>query len=506
MMEGKWARIQNSLTQYKSASPQLLYIVITDMNGKPLISDRYARSDFLISDAVTIENLSKPKFIDRELESSDEIACRFEIFTARLNKDWYQEIGATAKKGEPVFDTYWDIVYSDTRLGRLRTGFSTQGMRHHLTTLISGILITGFFVLIVTLGLIMFGVRRCLQPLEEFVKQLKKPANATDANHLFQHLTSVASLEAESDIKEISELKRVFLKLATRLASNWSQLEGHQKDCKDLVELKTRELHDLNKKLVQQIKRKKKIETRLITVQKLEAVGTLAGGIAHEFNNLFMAITGNATLIQKQSEPGHPNVQKAEKIRELVDKGSESIKQLLGFAKGGKYAPGPLNINEIIRVNLEMFARTRKDITINCKYEPEIWSIHADRSQMEHIVMNLLLNASQAMPESGSISIDTQNIVLHNRKVAADRSVSGRFIRLGIQDQGKGIAKEHIQRIFDPFFTTRMNTSGAGLGLASVYGIVDNHSGFITVESTVGKGALFCVFLPALHQSDENVE
>ncbi len=256
----------------------------------------------------------------------------------------------------------------------------------------------------------------------------------------------------------------------------------------------------LNSKLVSQIEERNQIESRLINVQKLEAVGTLAGGIAHEFNNLFMAITGYASLIQKQSDPGHPNIDKAEKIRDLVGKGSESIKQLLGFARSGKYAPGPLNLNEIIRINLEMFNRTRKDIDVVAKFEQNIWSIFADRSQMEHIVMNLLINASEAMPESGRIIVESRNIVLQKKQIHLDKIVSGRFVKVSVADDGKGIEAKLIPRVFDPFFTTKPMGAGTGLGLVSVYGIVDNHNGFTTVESTVTKGTVLNVFLPAIKQ------
>ena len=145
-----------------------------------------------------------------------------------------------------------------------------------------------------------------------------------------------------------------------------------------------------------------------------------------------------------------------------------------------------------------MFKRTRKDLEMVTSYCQEIWTVYADRSQMEHIMMNLLLNASEAMPENGRITIKTNNIVLENKKVHMDKIVSGRFICFSIRDEGKGIENKYIQRIFDPFFTTKPISTGTGLGLASVYGIVDNHGGFITVESTVGKGSLFNIFLPAL--------
>ncbi|MCK5164031.1 MAG: hypothetical protein KAQ72_09945 [Desulfobacula sp.] len=379
----------------------------------------------------------------------------------------------------------------------LVTVFLGQGLKEHLNFLIPGMLGTGFFVLIMTLGLIFWVVEKSLKPLDSLLIQLSSLHNANKGSALRKNLAKIHLDKNDSDIEEIQKLKQAFSKIRDLFILNWDQLENHRNNLEKTVDERTRELNGLIKKLGQQIEERKEIETRLLNVQKLEAIGTLAGGIAHEFNNLFMAITGYASLIQKQSEPGHPNAVKAEKIRNLVDNGSQSIKQLLGFARSGKYDPGPLNINEILRVNLEMFKRSRKDLEIVVRYTQEIWNIYADRSQMEHTVMNLLLNASEAMPDNGRIIIETNNIVLEKKKVRMDKVVSGRFVHFSIRDEGKGIENKYIQRVFDPFFTTKPISAGTGLGLASVYGIVDNHDGFTTVESTVGKGTMFSVFLPA---------
>ncbi len=342
-----------------------------------------------------------------------------------------------------------------------------------------------------------------MKPLDSFLLQLSDLHKADGGSAFRKNFEKIHLDQKDSDIEEVQKLKEVFAKIRDAVILNWDQLENHRNNLEKMVDERTREHNGLIKKLARQIQERKEIETRLLNVQKLEAIGTLAGGIAHEFNNLFMAITGYASLIQKQSEPGHPNVEKAEKIMDLLDNGSQSIKQLLGFARSGKYDPGPLNINEVLRVNLDMFKRTRKDIAIVTQFTREIWNITADRSQMEHIIMNLLLNASEAMPGNGKIFIETNNVVLDKKKVGMDKIVSGRFVHLSIRDQGRGIENKYIQRVFDPFFTTKPISAGTGLGLASVYGIVDNHDGFITVESVVGKGTVFSVFFPALEKKNK---
>ena len=395
---------------------------------------------------------------------------------------------------------YYETYVSENKLAAPMAGRSGQEIKRHLIYHIIGLLATGFLVLLVTLGLIFWVVKNSLKPLDRFLLKLSDLQNVDSGGTLRNRLAATGWDNLDSDIEEIQRLKQAFSKIRDLFILNWDQLENHRHNLEKIVDERTREYNVLIKKLARQIEERKEIETRLINVQKLEAVGTLAGGIAHEFNNLFMAITGYASLIQRQCEPGHPNAEKAEKIKHLVDNGSQSIKQLLGFARSGKYDPGPLNIKEVLRVNLEMFKRTRKDLEIITKITQESWNIYADRSQMEHIIMNLLLNASEAMPENGRITIEIINIVLDKKKIRMDKIVSGRFVHFSVRDEGKGIENKHIQRVFDPFFTTKPISAGTGLGLASVYGIVDNHDGFITVESVAGKGTVFNIFLPAMEK------
>ncbi len=496
--ESNYQDLMIVLSNIKSANPNVLYFSLSDMDGEILVADDEQQIGKRTFETATIKNLSTPLFRAGQSDQTKINSGRFEIYHARLNKDLFDRQQKRGRKNESVFDTYWDVTYKGKKLGRIRMGYSGQGLRQHLIFLIGGVLGTSFCVLTVTLLLIYWRLRRGLKPLEEFSNKLSVLYTADSGNTLRSHLETVDFSQTPEEAEEIRQVKGAFLKLKERFVLSWDQLENHRNNLEDMVADRTRKLNETNSQLIHQVEERREIETRLLNVQKMEAIGTLAGGIAHEFNNLFMAITGYASLIQKQVDPGHPGAQKAEKIRELVDNGSESIKQLLGFARGGKYTPGPLNLNEIIRINLEMFRRTRKDIDLVCRYEPHMWSVTADRSQMEHIVMNLLLNASEAMPQNGRLIVESRNIVLHKAQVRLNKIVSGRFVKVSIEDEGAGIDKELIPRIFDPFFTTKPLGAGTGLGLASVYGIVDNHGGFTTVESAKGKGTVFSVFLPAI--------
>lgn len=499
MFGSNWRYLMITLSNAKSANPSLLYFVLTDIKGSILVADDEKMIGKNQLDT-TLNDMDTPLFEVNHVEIMDAIPSRFVIYQNRLNKDLYEGETLRAHKNEMIFDASWDITYMGEKRGVLKVGFSRKALKKHLIFLVSGMLGTGFFVLIVTLGLIFLVVKKNLKPLDTFLFQLSDLHNADSGKTLRKRLAAIAWEQKKSDIDEIQRLKQTFLKIRDVFILNWDQLENHRTNLEKMVGERTCELNESNKALTLQIQERKEIETRLLNVQKLEAVGTLAGGIAHEFNNLFMAILGYASLIQRHSRPGHPNAIKAEKIRALVDKGSRSIKQLLGFARSGKYDPGPLNINEALRINLDMVKQTRKDLEIETRFSKEIWTVIADRSQMEHVIMNLLLNASEAMPEKGRIIIETNNIVLDEKQVRMDTIVSGRFVCFSIKDEGSGIEKEHIQRVFDPFFTTKPIGAGTGLGLASVYGIVDNHGGFTTVESLAGKGTVFNVFLPSLEK------
>jgi PAS domain S-box-containing protein len=241
----------------------------------------------------------------------------------------------------------------------------------------------------------------------------------------------------------------------------------------------------------------KKLEAQLLQAQKMEAIGTLAGGIAHDFNNLLMGIQGNASLILIDIESGHTHYEKLKKIEHQVQSGAELTKQLLGFARGGKYEVKPTDLNTLIKKENQMFGRTKKEITIHEKYEENLWTVEVDKVQIQQILLNLYVNAWQAMPGGGGIFIETENTTLDKEYVQSFHLPPGRFVKLSITDTGIGMDEATQQRIFEPFFTTKKIGRGTGLGLASVYGIVRNHGGIIEVYSKKGKGTTFYIYLPA---------
>jgi PAS domain S-box-containing protein len=239
---------------------------------------------------------------------------------------------------------------------------------------------------------------------------------------------------------------------------------------------------------------KRKLEAQFQQAQRMEAMGTLAGGIAHDFNNLLMGIQGNASLVLLDVDSGHPDYQRLKNIEQGVQSGTELTKQLLGFARGGEYELRPTNLNELIENQNRLFGRTKKEITIRGKYEENLWTVEVDQGQIGQVLLNLYVNAWQAMPGGGDLYIQTENTTLDEHYVKPFGLEPGRYVKISITDTGVGMDKATQQRIFDPFFTTKNMGRGTGLGLASVYGIIKNHGGIINVYSVKGEARLASEF------------
>jgi len=241
----------------------------------------------------------------------------------------------------------------------------------------------------------------------------------------------------------------------------------------------------------------KKLELQFQQAQKMEAMGTLAGGIAHDFNNLLMGIQGYVSLMLFNMDSTHPHLENLKKIEEHVRSGASLTSQLLGFARRGKYEVKPTDLNQIIQRSSEMFERTKKEIKIYRKYQEDVWIVEVDRGQIDQLLLNLYVNAWQAMPEGGDLYLETKNVSLSKEYIKPFWVRPGDYVKISVADTGTGMDEKTKQRIFEPFFTTKGMGRGTGLGLASAYGIVKNHGGFINVYSEKGKGTTFTIYLPA---------
>ncbi len=241
----------------------------------------------------------------------------------------------------------------------------------------------------------------------------------------------------------------------------------------------------------------RKLEKQLQLSQKMEAVGTLAGGVAHDFNNLLMGIQGRTSLMLLEIDPIHSHFEHLKEIENYIKRATKLTKQLLGFARGGKYEVKPTDLNNLIEKSSQMFGRTKKEITIYKKYHDQIWTVEVDQSQIDQVLLNVFVNAWQAMPGGGDLYIQTENEMLDENVAGVYGVRPGKYVAISITDTGIGMDKKTLKRVFDPFFTTKDTERSTGLGLASAYGIIQNHDGFIMAQSARGKGATFHIYLPA---------
>jgi PAS domain S-box-containing protein len=246
-----------------------------------------------------------------------------------------------------------------------------------------------------------------------------------------------------------------------------------------------------------EITHQKALESQFQQAQRLEALGTLAGGIAHDFNNLLMGIQGNISLALFHKNESHPDYEKLKAVEEYIRNGAELTKQLLGLARGGKYEVRPIDLNGIIKKSSDMFGRTKKEISIHSKFQEKIWTVEADQGQIEQVLLNLYINAWQAMPQGGELFIDTKNTTLDEYYASLNGIDPGKYVQVSVRDTGMGIDSSNREKIFDPFFTTKQRGRGTGLGLAASYGIIKNHGGILNVQSEKGKGTTFNIYLPS---------
>ena len=249
--------------------------------------------------------------------------------------------------------------------------------------------------------------------------------------------------------------------------------------------------------ILDDVSERKRMEAQLLEAQKMEAIGTLAGGIAHDFNNLLMVIQGNVSLMLLDLNASHPYYEMLKSIEKKVQAGSKLTSQLLGYARKGMYEIRPIHLNPLVEATSEAFGRTRREITVHRNLAPNLRPVEADRGQIEQVLINLLVNAAEAMPGGGDLFLETVNISPEEIRGKICDPKSGDYIRLTVRDTGRGMDPKTLTRVFEPFFTTKGLGGGIGLGLASAYGIVKSHGGTIDVESEEGKGTVFKVYLPA---------
>jgi PAS domain S-box-containing protein len=252
---------------------------------------------------------------------------------------------------------------------------------------------------------------------------------------------------------------------------------------------------------------RKRLEEQLRQAQKMEAIGTLAGGVAHDFNNLLSVILSYASLLAERLPEGDPLRSDLEEIRKAGERASDLTRQLLTFSRRAMQKPRPVDPNRVLEGVQNMLRRLLgEDIELSIVTAPDAGTVQADPGQLEQVIMNLVVNARDAMPKGGRLRIETARAVIGD--AAAPPRVGatpGRYVSLAISDNGVGMDEPTLARIFEPFFTTKGPGRGTGLGLPTVYGIAQQSGGWITVRSEPNRGSTFCVYLPATDDAAETL-
>jgi PAS domain S-box-containing protein len=248
---------------------------------------------------------------------------------------------------------------------------------------------------------------------------------------------------------------------------------------------------------------RKSREEDQMKIEKLESLGLLAGGIAHDFNNILTAILGNISLATSFVESREQLLSRLGEAERATLRASELAQQLLTFSKGGTPVKKMVSIQSLIEHSVQ-FVLTGSNVQSQLFFQEGLWPVEADEGQMNQVIQNLVINAKQAMPSGGTIRIEAKNLVIEENEGLEMGLRKGNYLSISIQDQGTGIAKEHLSKIFDPYFTTK--TKGSGLGLSITHSIIRRHKGYITAESKPGGGTTFFIYLPASPQSSVHNE
>lgn len=293
-------------------------------------------------------------------------------------------------------------------------------------------------------------------------------------------------------LEEQRRVLQVCIEESTRaLRKEKEKVESINAELEDRVAQRTEELVGANETLRKEMEQRERLEDALLNARKLESLGLLAGGIAHDFNNLLTAVLGNISLARQITSSGDRASGLLGEAEKASYRARDLTQQLLTFSKGGQPIKKLVPVEELVR-EAAGFALRGSNVKSHFQILNSLWAVDADQGQISQVIHNLVLNAAQAMPEGGIVEIGCRNIVVGSEEIQLR---AGKYMVISVEDRGAGIKKEDLQRVFDPYFTTK--TGGVGLGLATAYSIVKKHDGLIKVDTHLGSGTAFHVYLPA---------
>jgi two-component system cell cycle sensor histidine kinase/response regulator CckA len=314
------------------------------------------------------------------------------------------------------------------------------------------------------------------------LKTLVAPEHANLCNQIMQRILNEEPLQHFEICLLRKDGRKALLETSARLIYSDGQKQGIQGIARDVTE-------------------RRQLEGMVRQSQKLEAIGRLSGGLAHDFNNLLCVISGHAELLSERLEQSLPAARNVTQIKKAVDSASTLVRQLLAFSRKQVFHPQIMDLNKIVVETEKLLGRLiGEDIEFFTSLEPELGRVQVDPIQIEQVLVNLVLNARDAMPQGGKLTIETCNMdVEEGSRCSGGIAPAGKYVVLAVTDSGCGMDEETQSRIFEPFYTTKELGKGTGLGLATVYGIVKQSGGFIWVYSEVGQGTTLKVYLPRVN-------
>ena len=392
------------------------------------------------------------------------------------------------------------VTHGGEQFGWLQMVCTTQPLREEIRQQIMN---TALLILIGSLGAY-FLARRLVRVVSEPLDHLVDVSRSVTIERNYSHRAELCGQE------EIDELSTAFNRMLDQIDQRDQELKRAQAELLTQVE----ELDTQNRSLTEARRRESRLKNQLERAQRMESLGVLAGGVAHDLNNILGPLVGYPDLLLDQVEPGDPMHEDLVEIRDAANKATTVVQDLLALGRRGNYQFIPINLNDVVNSYLNssggrQIVEGHDGLQVKLNLAVDLGSIKGSSGHLNQVVMNLVINAIEAMgnenPDS-TLSIETWNEVYSTRRTGFEPIEPGDFVALKISDTGKGIPPEHLEHIFEPFFSSKkLGASGSGLGLAVVYGVAKDHCAFVDVDTRLGEGTSFLFLFPRLHKPSRSI-